>query len=224
LSKNYFILFVLIFLLTKVSVSQQKDFIGLSGFSVSKQLSRSLDISISEQVLFNQNLSEFWIGFGDFSVGLKLNKHINTELHYRRITIRGLNDNFENRNLLFHTLSYSKSFGKFSFSLRNRIQQLVYGEYFSDNQREPRWYNRDKLNVRYRFNYYWSTFVATEVFVPLNHPRREGIDQARISCGLVYQFNDYFRIESYYQIQQQLNRVGNDSNYLLGVNAMLRLK
>ncbi len=216
-----FLFFALLFPI--VLKSQQRDFVGLTGINVSKILSRSWDVSLGAQTMFNQNLSELWIGFGDVSVGYKINRNLQTELHYRSIRFRTLENDYEKRSLFYHTLTYYKSFGKFSFSIRNRLQQLVYGEHFNDSYRGPRWYNRDKFQLKYRINYYWAPFISTELFYPLNHPTRKNLDQYRAAIGISYSWSDNFRLEPYYQLQQQIHRVRNNANFLIGINAIIKI-
>lgn len=204
--------------------AQQQDFVGMSGIQVNKSLSRSVDVSLSTQGTFNQNLSELWFAFTDGSIGYRFSRNWSTEFHARYIQFRKMDNAYDNRQLFYNTLTWSKGFGPWSISLRNRLQQLIFGEHFRDDFKGPVWYNRDRLSIRYRFNYYWSVFTATELFVPLNHVLRQGIDQYRIAAGATYTYNDYLRLDTYYQIQQQLQRPkGNNMFFVLGLNATIRI-
>jgi hypothetical protein len=78
--------------------------------------------------------------------------------------------------------------------------------------------------IHYRINYYLSPFVSTELFFPLNHPTRSGIDQWRAAIGCTININDYFRLDPYYQIQQQMHRQTNYTFYLIGLNATIKFK
>lgn len=216
---------LVIFLMSQAMfcLGQQKDFVGLTGISASKFINRSWDFGLATQTMFNQNLSELWIGYGDISLGYKIRRNLSIELHYRIIRFRNLDNHYDNRNMMYNTITCNKSLGKFNFSVRNRIQQLVYGEYFEDHWREPRWYNRIKFSTRYRFNYYWSLVASGEFFQPLNHPTRSGMDQYRLSAGLSYQYSDFLRFEPYFQLQQQRLRAVNNSNFVLGINALIKI-
>ena len=213
--------YLLLFFLSGVHViiiAQQKDFSGLLGVSATHNLDRSWDVSLAAQTLFNQNINELWIASADVGAGYQLNSNWKMEVHYRPIRFRNLDNNYESRNLFYHTLTYTKGAGKFSFSIRNRMQQLVYGDHFNDNFKGPRWYNRDKFTVKYRLDYYWSVSVAAESFLPLNNPARDKLDQLRTGVGIERTINDRMRIDGYYTIQQQLNRKGNDTGYLAALN------
>jgi hypothetical protein len=113
--------------LTQWLVAQQQDFVGVTGLSVSKKLNRSWDVSLGSQASFNQNLHELWFAYADASIGYSFNRNFSTELHMRQIEFRSLENSYERRQLFYHTLQWNKGFGKWSISVRNRLQQLVYG-------------------------------------------------------------------------------------------------
>lgn len=212
------------FLFPFYSGAQQKDFVGLTGFSATYKINRSWDLGAGTQAMFNQNLSELWIGFADVSAGFAITRSIKTELHYRKIQFRTLQNTYEDRNLFYHTISLSESRGRWSFVLRNRLQQLVYGEHFNDRYKGPRWYNRDRFTVKYRLNYYHSFYLAGEIFQPLNHPVRKKIDQYRASAGYLLTLSEALKLELYYQLQQQLHRSsGNNAFFVLGFNVYYKI-
>ena len=211
-------------LLTAGAYGQQNDFVFQPGITVSKNLNRSWDLSLGTQLSFNQNAQELWFAFADASIGYRINRNLNIEIHAREIQSRQLNNSYQSRHLFYNTITYSKGFGKWSLSARNRLQQLVYGEHFSDSFKGPLWYNRNRLAIRYKINYYWSPFVSAECMLPLNRPNRKSIDQYRLAAGMSYTFNEYIRTDVYYQLQQQLARTsGNDSFYVLGLNISVKI-
>jgi hypothetical protein len=210
-----YIAFALLLSWTHCAQGQQQDFVGVTGISVSKQLNRSWDVTVGTQASFNQNLNELWFAFSDVSLGYSINRNWSTEFHVRQIGFRNLENTYEHRQLFYHTLQWSKGFGKWSFGARNRLQQLVYGEHFNDAYRGPVWYNRNHFSVRYRINYYWAINATADIMVPLNHVRRSGIDQFRCSAGLSYTYSERLRFAGYYQLQQQLQRSGGNNAYFV---------
>ena len=204
--------------------AQQRDFVGLSGVTMSKNINRGWDVSLGGQAMFNQNLHEMWFAFADASIGYKPIRNINIELHSRTIQFRRLDNAYERRQLFYNTISWSKSSGRWSFSFRNRIQQLIYGEHLNDAFKGPVWYNRDRIAIRYRINYFLAPYASVEIMLPLNNYRRQGIDQYRIAAGISYTVNDLVRFDSYYQIQQQLQRTsGNNTYFVLGFTTSIKL-
>ena len=223
MKSTLYIAVALLYFYSVAANGQQQDFVFQPGFSVSKNLNRAWDISLGTQLSFNQNAQELWFAFGDASIGYRLNRNINIELHAREIRFRQLDNSMRARHLFYNTVTYSKGFGKWSVSFRNRIQQLVFGEHFSDSFKGPIWYNRNRVALRYKINYYWSPYVSAECMLPLNRPDRKSIDQYRLATGMSYTHNEYLRTDVYYQIQQQLARSGNDTYFVLGLNFAVKI-
>ena len=219
-----YIVCCLLLCLTQRLGAQQQDFVGVTGLSVSKKLNRSWDVSLGSQASFNQNMHELWFAYADASIGYSFNRNFSTELHVRQIEFRSLENSYERRQLFYHTLQWNKGFGKWSISVRNRLQQLVYGEHFNDSYRGPVWYNRNRFAARYRINYYWALSASAEVMVPMNNIRRSGIDQFRGALGLSYTYSERLRFDGYYQLQQQLQRSGgNNTYYVLGLLTSIKI-
>ena len=203
---------------------QQQDFVVQPGLSLTKNLNRAWDLAVSTQLSFNQNAQELWFVFGDASIGYRPNRNLNIELHAREIQYRQTDNSYRARHLFYNTITYSKGTGKWGVSIRNRIQQLVYGEHFLDGFRGPIWYNRNRLAIRYKINYFWSPYVSAECMLPLNRPNRKSIDQFRVAAGIGYTINEYIRTDIYYQLQQQLARSsGNDTFFVLGLNLVVKI-
>lgn len=223
MKSTLYIAVALLYFYSVAANGQQQDFVFQPGFSVSKNLNRAWDLSLGTQLSLNQNAQELWFAFGDASIGYRLNRNINIELHAREIRFRQLDNSMRARHLFYNTVTYSKGFGKWSVSFRNRIQQLVFGEHFSDSFKGPIWYNRNRVALRYKINYYWSPYVSAECMLPLNRPDRKSIDQYRIATGMSYTHNEYIRTDVYYQIQHQLARSGNDTYFVLGLNFAVKI-
>ncbi len=192
------------------------------GLRASHNLNQSWSISFATQALLNQNLAELWIANADVGIGYRITADLKAELHYRAIKFRTLDNEYQNRSLFYSTLTYSKTLGRFSFSLRNRAQLLVYENHYNDAFKGPILYNRDRLTIKYKVNYYWSPYVSAEAFVPLNHTRRSGIDQWRFAAGFVRTFSDRFSVDIRYQIQYPLQRTTRHINYLTAVNCYIK--
>lgn len=181
------------------------------------QYTRSIHFRLSQQLLLNDNAREYWMAGTDASIGLRLNKSFSTELHTRAINFKSTDNTIDNRILFFHTISYRFKFAGLNFSLRNRLQQLIFAEHLNDEYRSPRWYNRVKFACNKQLNYYYNFGLNAEFFYPLNNPNRKTIDQVRYGVFGVRKFNDHFNLGLSYQIQQQLARNGNNRFYVLSI-------
>ena len=98
-----------------------------------------------------------------------------------------------------------------------RFQNQYYPDFFGENYKQNIAYNRDKLTLRYRINYYLVPYVWGEIFYPLNNPHRNKIDRIRGNVGFYYIFNDHLRSEWYYTIAQELNQKNKKTVYAAGM-------
>lgn len=203
--------------------AQQSDFVLMPQIGINYALNRGSYVKLMQQVLINQNASEFWMASTDVAYGFRLSKKVSTEAHVRGISFKTPQNTFERRMLFFHTISYSDELGPVDFTIRNRIQQLIFVETLGDERRPPRWYNRLRLNLSYRFNYYYSFGLNSEAFYPLNNPSRKTIDQIRLGVTAERRFNDRIQLALGYQLQQQVARVGNNRFFVASFQTNISL-
>jgi hypothetical protein len=197
--------------------AQQKDFVTMPQLAIRYKFNSSSYAEVFQQFMFSDNSLVLWMSSSDIGFGFRISRSLATEVHYRNVNIRRLNNQFENRNLFYHTITFQENIGKFLFSFRNRVQQLTFSEHFNDDYRTPRWYDRIRFNVSRRLDYYWSGAVNCELFYPLNNEERSGLDQYRIGAAVTRRFNESFSTALSYQLQQQLGRTGNNAYFVLGI-------
>lgn len=200
------------------TLAQQNDFVLLNGLKVEKRWSPRFAGTLSVQNMFNQNISEWWIGFIDAGLTFRFAKGWDTQLHMRQIRMLSPENMVQRRQLYYHTLSWNGSKNNWSLSIRHRTQQLTFEDHFDNPFRGPFWYVRDRVLLAHRLNYYWRPYVAFEAFFPLNRPTRPTVDQTRFTIGCFRTFNDHFKIESFYQLQQPVNRPTSTVRYVWGIN------
>jgi hypothetical protein len=135
-----------------------------------------------------------------------LTKNISFGLDYRYGKYRNLQNFYDTRQMILGDIVLSKGYKGFYAALRARFQNQYYPDFFSENYKTNKAYNRDRLQVRYKINYYWTPFVSAEIFYPLNNPDRKFVDQVQTSLGTHYSFNDYLRAEIYYSISHSINQ------------------
>ena len=125
--------------------------------------------------------------------------------------------------MIYGDATYSKGFKKFSASLRARIQNSYYPLVINETKQTSVAYNRDRLTIRYHWNYYFSPFVYGDMWYPINHPTHKKVDRIRGAFGFYYTFNDHFKTELYYSITQELNQSNKKTNYAIGAAAYFRI-
>ncbi len=162
------------------------------------------------------DLQELGYFFFDVGARFKFTKNISVNANYRYLFLRNLDNFYVDRQMLYGDLDLSWSRKRWSFLGTVRFQSYFY-THIVEGYKTPRVYNRDKLKIGYRINYYLKPFVECEVFFPLNHPVRKTIDQVRAAIGLAYTINKHIKVEIFEQIQQQLNRAPKNTYFVTGL-------
>lgn len=198
--------------------AQQKDFEGIFSVNLEKKISRSFSIEVLEQNTFNQNMNELSYWFVETSLSYRLTRNLSFSGAYRFMELRNRDNFYNNRQILIGDINYSKSIKRFSFSARARFQNMYYGDLFDTYYRAPKLYNRDRITLRYKYSYYFAPYISAELFFPINNPVNKSMNMVRGTVGLFYQFNERFKTEVYYQIQQQLNVKNKYTFYVASLN------
>ncbi len=214
---KYYFFYFLIFLCSGISKAQQKDAVFWGGVNFEKKLSKRFSVSLFNQYALNQNLAELGYYFFDVGINFKYNDHVSLSGNYRLSEIRNLDNFYNDRQVLYGDLSYSKGFGNFSFALRTRYQQSYYGLSFteSENYKRNKNFSRNKITIKYKLNRIYSFYISGEQYYRWNNKNRT--EAWRSGIGVYYQFNLYNRIELYYLIQQQVNLKNPQTDYISGI-------
>lgn len=196
-------------------LGQQKDAVLWTSIQIEKKITRHFSATLFNQYSFNQNVSELGYMFVDAGVVYKYNSNLSASVNYRFAEVKNLANNYEDRQSLYADLAYSKGVGNFSFGFRTRYQVIYYGLNLENNYRDNRKFSRNKFTLRYKIDARYSVYVSEEQFFRWNT-----VDKTvawRTSCGLFYQFNLYNRIELFYFIQNQVNRIRPRTDYVSGI-------
>ncbi|HXH20110.1 MAG TPA: DUF2490 domain-containing protein [Chitinophagales bacterium] len=203
------------------AAQNQVDFRGLFSVHVEKKISRSVSFTFMNEEILTYDFQELGFFFFDAGMKYKFNRSLSVNGNYRFLFRRNLDNFYDNRQVLYGDIDFVKGKGNWTFGGTVRIQSVFY-THVRDGYRPPLIYNRDKVKIGCRINYYLQPFIEAEVFFPLNHPVRKTIDQIRGSAGLAYTINRHVKLEVYEQIQQQLNRAPRNTNYVTAVNWYFR--
>jgi len=208
---------------TSPLVAQQQDFQGVVSLGFEKKISPSVSLAFLNEERFSQNLSEMAYSFFDGGINYKVNYHWTVGANYRYLFLRDLNNDYQGRNVVYGDVTYSKGIRKFSFSIRARMQTSFYPLVINDVKQNSVTYNRDRVTIRYKYNYYLVPFLYSEIFVPIDHPTHQYPDRVRVGAGLNYNFNDHLKSEIYYQIARELNQSNKKTNYAVGIGMYYRM-
>jgi hypothetical protein len=214
---------ILLLCLSSLSVSAQNqiDFRGLLSLNLEKKVTKRLSFTALTAAFATNDFQEIGFAFFDAGIKCKLTKNLSTNFNYRFMLLRNLENFYDNREIIYGDLDFSKGVRKWSFGGTARFQGLFYTHVF-DGYKTPLFYNRSKVNVKYRVNYYWQPFTEFEFFAPLNHPVRKSVDQVRGSIGVAYTISNRVKIDLYEQVQQRIHRVPQNTYFLTAINWYFR--
>ena len=213
---------IFLFLVTNsfYSSAQQQDAALWASLNAEKKISKHFSGTFFTQYIVNQNLHELGLYFFDAGVNYKFDNNFSASADYRFSNSRNLDNFYEQRQMFYADLSLAKGFGKFGITARTRIQRQYYsGVFNSDSFRLPKNYSRNKLTLRYRYNWYWSAYLAEELFYRLD---KSIINAWRTSAGIYYQLNLKNKIELSYAVQQQDNVPNPRTDFITGINYYYR--
>jgi hypothetical protein len=232
--------FAFIFLLTLFSVfdcksqSQSpsiKDAQLWENFNVDKKLSRNITARFSHEGRFTNNDSRLTYLYGDFGMEYKFPRtHFSLTLDY--VYIRKLNQKWQmpeywdNRHQYYLAAMWSKKVSQFEFHDRQMLMGQVKDVYSSLSGKIPDWYLRNKVTIKYNFNFYWSVYAAEELYWHIPAPAPDPsphIDRMRYFIGGYFRPNKRSEFEIYYLIEQHMNVVNANHNFILGLGYGLSL-
>ncbi|MDR0872269.1 MAG: DUF2490 domain-containing protein [Prevotellaceae bacterium] len=168
--------------------SQTFDLAGAGGYEVSKDLGRFFDASLSQEVRFNQNVTNYC----RFETTAEANynfwrKQAKVGVLYSFINKENSDYLYENRHRFTLQAAYKHEFIKWKLSWRGRFQTTFRDETRGDYKINPKNYLRNRVQVDYIIR--GSRFkpsLSCEFFYQLNNPDHNIIDQIRATVGTDY--------------------------------------
>lgn len=197
-------------------VAQVNDAGLWTSISIEKKISKKISIVASEELRFNENMSELGTVFTEIGPQFKIYKGLNAGISYRFIQKRWLDDSYSIRHRINTDLSYRIKLKDFTISLRERYQ-IQYGEnYFFGESETAKTTLRSKLSVKYRINKKFDATVFGEVFNPLFSGELYFSD-FRTGAGIDYQIIKPLSVEVFYLINKELNIANPTTDYVGGL-------
>ena len=203
--------------------AQVKDAGLWTSVSFEAKVVKRLTATISEEVRFNENISEVGTVFTEVGLTYKLNKHFQFAGNYRYIRKRTVEDYYSFRHRFYTDIKYSYKLKPFDISLRSRFQ-----DQYSDIGRAadggiPEYYLRNKLSLGLDLNKAYSPYISVELFSPLSYPRYNAFDNIRTTAGIEYAISKHHKIEINYMIQKEVNVSEPEMDFVLGLGYSYKL-
>jgi hypothetical protein len=185
-------------------------------FNLEAGLGKKFTIHLDQQYRITNNISQLTRASADIGLTYKVSDHVKLLADYIYIQRRSNSGMWRQRNWYSGGIVLRTDAGYWRFVARS-IVQARNGNTNSDKEYLTKWYNRNKLSIRYSVNKRVSAFVAGEIYIPLNNPQFQGIDRVRGITGVVIKTFKKQELELHFMYQQWLSRGGwwdaNDNAY-----------
>lgn len=227
LSKTFRFLVLMLFagcLLLASSVKGQFRDAGLwTSVNFEAKLMKSLSVSVSEELRFNENITELGAAFTDLGLTYKMNKHFQFSVNYRFIQKHRTDNYYSFRHRFYVDIKYSKKLKPFEFYFRTRLQDQVADVGRAADGGVPEYYLRNKLNLKWDTKKAITPYLSTEFFSLLNYPRSYTFSGIRTAAGFEYDFTKHHKIDVYYMIQKELNVKNPETDFIIGLGYFYKL-
>lgn len=193
---------------------RDKDFGVITSSELSVGLSRSLDLSVEEELRLDHNATQFDRWLNSLGVEYKC-LHNRMKLGLTGDYIRRYNDKnyFENRYRVGVQLSYSETYHYFKFSYRSKLMATFRDERVGDYRVNPKAYWRNRFQVSYQMpNSRFRYSLSTELHWLVNDPKNNIVDNLRTVASVDYRLarrhtlSVFARMDNDLQVKEPVDR------------------
>lgn len=203
---KYISIFILIFSVSKFTAQDFEDDAALwLNVNLEKKLNDKFDVHFTHSSRINNNVSQYGLGYGDIGLSYHYNKSIKLMGDYVLRRRRNLDGSYSTRHRGYLALMLKKEFGQFTIAYRNLFQGQYTDVYTSENGLVPKFYDRNKLSLKYDINKRFTASVSEELYYPLYQAKYKGFDRSRSAVGITYNFSKKSNIEFAFTYRHELN-------------------
>jgi hypothetical protein len=209
---------LLLVLTNQNTFSQTQDFALWPNIYLQESLTKRLNVHLNQQTRFNENVSQLGYIYADMGFGYRLNKFMLVNLDYVFARKRNTDNFFHTMHQYYMSLVMKKNFRRYRLTYRVMLQEQNHQVFSSINGRDLQSYLRNKLTLRYELNKYFTPYIATELYYHFNtKSTNNNFNRVRYLAGIFYHLRKNSDIELYYLIQQGLNEINPQRDYVIGI-------
>jgi hypothetical protein len=187
---------------------------------LNKKLDKRLQSQLVIQNRFNNNITEYSQLNTNLELKYKLNKHVKLMGGYVLGNKRKPEGHYLFRHQAYLGFLMRQKMNRFGFIYRNLVQAQTPASYNREKALVPKYFDRNKLTVKYEINKYLETYVAAEVNLPLSK-NYQGlyINRLRTFTGLQFNLSRRSYLETYFLYQRKylIKRGGLPRDYIYGL-------
>jgi hypothetical protein len=189
-----------------------------ASLSIEKKVTQRLSIGLTEELRFNENISELATMFTDLGVGYKFFKDevLGISANYRYIRKKSVEDYYSSRHRWYGDLTLKKKFGMITPSIRTRFQSQFRDEGTTEASWNAEYYMRNRLMLKFDLEKKYRPYLGAELYTQLDGGDMLN-DNVRISAGVDYSFNEQSAVNLGYLLDREFNVNNPVRNYVITV-------
>jgi hypothetical protein len=205
------------------SVAQVNDAGLWASVNFEFKVSKKLSAGISEELRFNENISELGAALTDIGLKYKLSKRWQVAGNYRFTQRHRIDNYYSFRHRFYIDLKYSKKVKALEVSWRGRIQDQYNNINRAPDGGVPEFYLRNKFALAWDLKKAFTPYVSVELFTPLNYPRFTFLDNIRYAAGVEYTVTKKHKFDFYYMIHNEMNVSNPFTYFVIGTGYFYKL-
>jgi hypothetical protein len=171
--------------------------------NIEKRFGDAFSVSLEQQNRFGYNMSTYTRGSFDVGLNFRINKNIRFCADYIFLEKRQKNSDFLPQHWYSGAIVLKHDVNRWKFLYRN-LFQARYG--YSGDFLNVRYYDRNKVTVKYEATRRFSFYLSEELYIPVNSPQAKGPDRTRSYIGTNLKLSKRQVLEFYFLYQSQLQK------------------
>ena len=205
------------FSLIQFGYSQVNDAALWTSVSLEKKISQKLTVNLSEEIRFNENISEFGMALTELGAEYRFYKAFTLGASFRFAQKRRVDDFYSIRYRYSFDLSYKHKIKKMSITLAEKYQLHYADVNSSENGKVPERFLRTKLTFKYDLEKKYTPYASCELFYLIGSPVGNEFVTVRYEAGFKYAFNKKASLDLYYMIDKEIHVNDPLTSYITGI-------
>ncbi len=212
--------FLLLLLTTSPVLAQVKD-AGLWLITTAEyDISQKFSTEITEELRFNENVTELGKFFTDIGISYRFLKDFKTSFHYRFINERKRDDYYSQRHRWYLDVGYYLKKKPLELNIRTRYQSQYANYTSSADGKVPSSTWRNKIGLRIDPGKKWNPILSFELFTDM---KRKLNEKVRFIAGVNYKPDLKHQFSLFYLHQRDLNQNNEQYEYIWGLGYSINL-
>jgi hypothetical protein len=205
------------------AICQDKDAQLWTSLSIEAKLVKKLTANVSQELRFNENITEAGTIYSDFGLEYKINKYFQVAVNYRFVEKRRRDNNYSYRHRMYVDIKFEKKLKPMKIQVRSRIQD-EYADIGRDSDGGiAEYYLRNKFSLKWDTEKPITPYLSVELFSPLKSRYYGAFDNIRAATGVEYAFSKHHKIDIFYMIQKEINVSRPETDFVVGLGYSFKL-